>query len=56
MVIVFGPFGRIVGDVLPGRGQFAVVADHPFVIIALPDRCAGVVADLVDAFGDGGFE
>ena len=45
------PFQRVVDDVFTGAGQFTLVPDNPFVIITLPDRTAGVVADDVDAFG-----
>ncbi len=50
------PFQGVVDDVFTGAGQFILVPDNPFVIIALPDRTAGVVADDVDAFGGLVFE
>lgn len=42
------PFHRVVDNVFSCLGQFLFVADHPFVIIALPDRTTGVIAVLVD--------
>ena len=53
---VHSPFHGIVDGVFPDRGQFPVIADHPFEIIALPNRNTGIVTYLVDPFGDGRFE
>lgn len=40
-----------VDDVFAGAGQFMLVPDNPFVILTLPNRTAGGVADDVDLFG-----
>jgi hypothetical protein len=50
------PAARVVDDVTPDGIQGTFMANDVFVIIALPDRCAGGAAYCVDAFGDGGFE
>lgn len=56
VLLVHLPFHGIVDDIFPDRSQFPVIADNPFEIIALPHRNAGIVAYLVDTFGDNGFE
>ena len=56
MIFVVRPPRRIGGDVFPQGGQFPVVADDAFVVIALPDRNSGGVAQEIDVFGGGGFE
>lgn len=45
----------VVPDVTANGIQFPFVADDAFVVIALPHGIAGRAADLVDAFGYGGF-
>jgi len=41
---------------MPNSVQFLFIANDPFIKIALPYRCAGVIAQLIDSFGNGGFE
>lgn len=38
---IFCPFFGIMYDVIPETMQLPFIADHPFVIITLPERLAG---------------
>jgi hypothetical protein len=56
MVFVFQPFHGIIFNVFPNFLQIDFVADDMFVIISLPDGVTRGAMELVDSFGDGGFE
>ena len=43
IVLVLVPPGGIAQDVFADRFQFVLVSDYMFVVVALPDRCAGGV-------------
>ena len=51
MVFIIVPPRRVADDVVADCRQVPVVADHMFVVVALPDRIAGGLAEGVDAFG-----
>ena len=53
---VFDPPLRIGCDVFGNPVVIGLVSDNVFVIITLPDRQAGRIADFVDTFRYGGFE
>ena len=52
---VFRPSSRVVRNVLPNPIQRGFIPDNVFVVIALPDRCAGGTPQDVDAFRHSGF-
>ena len=56
IVIVQIPALWVLYDILADGAQGAFVPDDVFVVVALPDRGAGGIAQLVDPFGNDGFE
>ena len=50
---ILGPMDRVVADVLADGVELAFVADHAFVIVALPDRDARRFPHAVGAAGPG---
>jgi hypothetical protein len=56
MVLVEGPFERILTDVAPSSVKVSLVAQDVVVVAALPDRCARRMAVLIDSFRNAGFE
>ena len=51
VVVIVEPAGWVAGDVIADRRQVGIVADDVFVIVPLPDRVGGGVAQQVAAFG-----
>lgn len=48
VVIIFVPAGRIVHDVFPNLRQVRLVANHVFVIVALPEFLNTDIEDVID--------
>ena len=51
MQLILGPAGRVVVYVFADAVQGPVIGNDVFPVVALPERDAGCVAQLVDAFG-----
>ena len=56
IVFIILPLKGIGYNIFPDTAQFVFVSYNVFVIITLPDRCAGYVADDIDLFGGSGFK
>ena len=56
VVLVLGPSGGVVHDVLTDASEIVFVTDDMFVVVALPDGCVRCAPEAVDAFSGAGLE